>query len=364
MKKIKVSTRENPYDIIIEKGCFKNFLDISKRYKFSNKIFAVIDSKVFKLHRASVDNIISSANLRSESIKIVSSEENKSFQSLQKILEKMISTETNRDNLLLSIGGGVIGDLGGFAAAVYSRGIKCVQIPTTLLSCVDSSVGGKTGINLAGVKNIVGSYHQPSVVLIDTEFLETLPKSEILSGIGEITKYAFLTDEAFFSFVQKHLDDLLNLDQKVISRTIEKSVRFKADVVAEDEKETLGIRKILNLGHTFGHAIEVDQNYKIKHGQAVVIGILCSLILSKKLGIMDDVFFEKSIDMLSWFKNKIAVKNYNAGAMIKIMRKDKKNFDGKIKFVLLKNIGQTIVNVDADEKLVIESIDEGMRFFK
>jgi 3-dehydroquinate synthase len=364
MKKINVNLKENSCEIFIQKNILNRFRTIADQSNLKGRYFLLLDSNVNRKAKEKISKFLSDQNISNEKMILSASEKNKSFVSLEKILGRMIKLNANRDSLLIAIGGGIIGDIGGFAAATYSRGIKYVQVPTTLLACVDSSVGGKTGINFSGIKNIVGSYHQPSVVLIDPEFLKTLKPAEVLSGMGEIIKYALLSDEEFFDYVRNNLNSLYSLNTKVVAELIERSVKFKAGVVAQDEKETLGIRKILNLGHTFGHAIEADQNYKIKHGQAVIIGIVCSLYLSKRLGLLTGKKFDEIIDPINWFKGKIKVKNYNVNSMIRAMKKDKKNSEGRIKFVLLKDIGKTLVNVEAERGQIVDSINEGMKFFK
>ncbi len=364
MKKVEVKLKENSYEVLIQNGLLNSYHSITRKLNLTASGFLLIDAKVQKYHPEKINKFLKDLGVTKWQKKIISTEMNKSFFSLQKILERMIKLNVNRDNLFISVGGGITGDVGGFAAAIYSRGISHIQIPTTLLACVDSSVGGKTGINLAGIKNIVGVYHQPSVVLIDLEFLQTLEPSEILSGMGEIVKYALLSDDDFFNDVFNNLDLLYSLNSKIVSDLIERSVKFKAGVVAKDEKEILGIRKILNLGHTFGHAIEADQNYKIKHGQAVIVGIVCSLYLSLKLNLMNEETFNKCIGMFDWFRGKVVIKNYRINSMLSAMRKDKKNFEGKIKFVLLQDIGKTLVNVEADKKKIEDSIKAGIQFFE
>jgi 3-dehydroquinate synthase len=255
-----------------------------------------------------------------------------------------------------------VGDVAGFISATYMRGVQCVQVPTTLLAAVDSSVGGKTGINFHDTKNIIGAFYQPKLVLIDTRFLSTLSDEEILCGVGEIVKYAFITDDDMFNYVDNNLSKILNLDADTLNYVIHESIRFKGDVVQTDEKES-GLRKILNLGHTFAHAFEVQQKHRIKHGQAVIVGIACALYLSNAIGIMNDEEFEKSINLIKSFADNIKLDKFDIADFEAIMIRDKKNKEGKIKFVLLKSVGELLVDVESDWKNVEAAIQNGTNLF-
>jgi 3-dehydroquinate synthase len=263
---------------------------------------------------------------------------------------------------VLAIGGGITGDVAGFAASTYMRGIKYVQVPTTLLSAVDSSVGGKTGINFNDTKNIIGSFYQPDLVLIDSNFFKTLHNEEILCGVGELIKYAFITSPKFSKYLINNLENILSLDEKTIVKVISESVRYKGDVVFNDEKER-GLRKVLNFGHTFAHAVEVEQNHKVKHGQAVIIGIACALYLSKKVGLINDEQLKNYLRILKPFEKLISVKKYDRNKLYSIMGRDKKNTSGNIKFVLIKDIGQIVLDYEAEKKDVFYAIDNGLALF-
>jgi len=242
------------------------------------------------------------------------------------------------------------------------RGIKYIQVPTTLLAAVDSSVGGKTGVNFGKTKNVIGSFYQPKLVLIDTNFFNTLPKEEMLCGIGEIIKYAFMLDEDFFNFVIKNFDKLLLNESKVIDKAITESVTFKGNVVTADEKET-SIRKILNLGHTYAHAFEVQQDHKLKHGQAVIVGITCALYLSRKLNFVEEKDFIKYLDLLKHFSNQIRLSKIDKEKIYKIMQRDKKNRNNKIKLVLFRKVGIIITDIEVEKNLIYESISKAILHF-
>ena len=282
---------------------------------------------------------------------------------MQKIYESLLENDYSRDTLLIAIGGGIIGDICGFVAATFSRGIQYVQVPTTLLSTVDSSVGGKTGINFGKTKNIIGAFNQPNFVLIDVNFLQTLNHEELLSGLGEVVKYAYLTNLKFYKYIKKNIAEVLNKNPKVLTRIISESVRFKGDVVVSDEKET-GNRKMLNLGHTFAHAFEVETKYKLKHGQAVIVGIASALFLSNKLGLMTEEKLNELLELIYMFKDEINFGKINLDNAISIMQRDKKNRDGKIKFVLLQDVGTIVLDVEASHDEIIYALESGIGVFR
>jgi len=360
MKKIEIKIPDKEYNVILGLKSFQQLPKLLKKEKLNKNILLVIDKNVNKYYSNLIEDTFISINHKK--IIITSSEKKKNFETLNKIHSSLIKNNFGRDTVIIAIGGGIVGDITGFAAATFMRGIKYVQVPTTLLASVDSSVGGKTGINFNHTKNIIGSFHQPELVVIDTEFFKTLPEEELLCGIGEIIKYCFLTDEQFFNYVKKNIQNLLSLNDASIHHVITKSIKFKGNVVAADEKES-GIRKILNLGHTFAHAFEVEQNHKLKHGQAVIVGITCSLYLSKQLNIISENDFRKYLDFLLLFADKIKLQKVNISTIYNIMKKDKKNRSNEIRFVLVNTIGNILTDVPASKKSVIYSITKGISHF-
>ncbi len=306
MQIIKINIPQNEYNVLLGSGIFKKLLKEINQIELVKNIFVVVDSNVQKFYPNEIDKLIASHNGKINLLVIEVNEKLKSFSTMQKIYKAIIEKDYSRDTLLIAIGGGIIGDICGFVSATFSRGIQYVQVPTTLLSTVDSSVGGKTGINFGKTKNIIGSFYQPNLVLIDVNFLKTLEEDELLSGIGEVVKYAYLTDMDFHQYVKKNINKIFNKNSKVISNIISESVRFKGDVVVSDEKES-GNRKILNLGHTFAHAFEVETKFKLKHGQAVIVGIASALFLSFKLGLINNSKLEEMLELINVFKNKIYI---------------------------------------------------------
>ena len=362
MKKIDIKLPQNGYSVFVGEGILKQLLSKIRFHKLNKNLFFVIDKNVYENYNKHIDSIINSYNGKVNYILIEATEKLKSFSTMQKIYKSMLDKDYSRDTLLIAIGGGIIGDICGFVAATFSRGIQYVQVPTTLLSTVDSSVGGKTGINFGNTKNIIGAFNQPNFVLIDVDFIQTLNHGELLSGLGEIIKYAFLTNTQFYKYVYKNVNAVYKKNPKVLKKIINESVRFKGDVVVSDEKES-GNRKMLNLGHTFAHAFEVESKYKLKHGQAVIVGIACALFLSKEVGLLTESKLNDLLKLIHLFKNEINLGKFNFEKMISVMQRDKKNRDGKINFVLLRDIGSIALDIEANNDAVISSLKNGIQIF-
>lgn len=354
MKKIKVELKENPYPIFIGENIITEILPKLIGEKYSN-ILIVSDTNVGRLYGKELQNILSRTGKPVYSINLPSGENSKSFLQVQKIQSFLLKNNFNRDSLIVAFGGGVVGDLAGFVASTYMRGVDFCQIPTTLLAMVDSSVGGKTGINLSGSKNIIGSFYQPVFVIAETRFLKTLDDEEWICGLGEILKYSIIATKDYFDFVSRNLKKILSRDDAIVEKIVCESVKIKASVVKLDEKEA-GLRKILNLGHTFGHAIESILNYKIKHGTAVIAGLMLVSELSKKAGVLYEKDYIRIKKLLQNFKLNINLKKSYTAKMLKLMLKDKKSRNGKIKFVLIKNIGHLIIDAEVKENLVIDAL--------
>ena len=263
----------------------------------------------------------------------------------------------NRNDCVISVGGGITGDVSGFAASIFKRGLKFVNIPTTLLSQVDSSIGGKTGINSKYGKNLVGTFYQPSLVISDINFLKSLPKRELICGYGEILKHALIADRKFFTFLNKNGSKILNLKSPFIEQAIFQSCSIKKKVVETDEKE-IGIRKILNFGHTFAHAYEATLGYskKINHGEAVILGIKTAAkfsLLNKILNIKEFKLIENHLNKLNLPRNlNKFLSTKNLKRILSFMKKDKKNNSNKLNLVLLKKIGSPTYKLQFDEKKV------------
>jgi 3-dehydroquinate synthase len=362
MRTIEIPLHENPYKVYVGSEHLSSLFDYAAKLNLHKNIFAVIDKNVNQLHKNKLTKLFSQFEGKFNSILIEPSEQGKSLTALENIFSGLLNNSYTRDTLIVAIGGGIIGDISGFAASIFARGVQYVQAPTTLLAAVDSSVGGKTGVNFNSTKNIIGTFYQPKFVLIDTEFFGTLPKEERICGLGEIVKYAYLTDDNFYSFVKNNLAKIENLEKSILERVILSSIKFKSNVVAEDEKES-GLRKILNLGHTFAHAIEIEQQHRIKHGEAVIIGIACSLFLSNTLEILNDEKLAEMLSLLILFQDRIKISGYDKYDVYKNMSRDKKSVNNRIKFVLIKDVGNILIDVEASKEQIIYSIENGMGLF-
>ena len=287
-------------------------------------------------------------------------EAHKDWQTLNLIFDGLLTHGCDRKTVLFALGGGVVGDMTGFAAASYMRGVPFVQVPTTLLSQVDSSVGGKTAINHPLGKNMIGAFYQPQLVVCDLATLDSLPGRELSAGLAEVIKYGPIADMAFFSWLELNMDALLRRDRAALAHAVQRSVEIKAWVVGQDEKES-GLRAILNFGHTFGHAMEAGMGYgNWLHGEGVAAGMVMAAELSRKLGMVDDEFVARLRTLIERaglpVRGAIIDKQDNAGRYLELMRVDKKSEAGEIRFVLIDGPGKAVVK-SAPDALVREVID-------
>ena len=289
-------------------------------------------------------------------------EENKTLEVLNLILDKALELGLDRKTTFIALGGGVIGDMVGFASAIYQRGVNFIQIPTTVMAMVDSSVGGKTGVNHPLGKNMIGAFHQPECVFIDTNTLSTLPDRELHSGVAEVIKYGLIRDAPFFEWLEENMDSINGRDPIALRYAIKRSCENKAEVVKEDEKEA-GVRATLNLGHTFGHAIENGSGYGAwLHGEAVAIGTAMAATMSAKMGWIDEALVKRTYDILMKAKCPVELpvdSPMNRDIFLKTMSVDKKVANGKLRLILLKgDLGNCLFTGDFDEEAMKETIDE------
>lgn len=290
------------------------------------------------------------------SIVLPDGEQYKTMETLNQVFTELLRSCADRDTVLFALGGGVIGDLTGFAASCYMRGIPYVQVPTTLLSQVDSSVGGKTAVNHSLGKNMIGTFYQPECVIADTTTLKTLPLRELRAGLAEVVKYGFIDDTQFLDWFEEHLDKLLTLDEEAISYAIHRSCQIKAKIVAQDEKEH-GLRAVLNFGHTFGHAIESGAGYgNWLHGEAVGCGMVMAADLSMHCGFLTQKDFERVKDLIMRIGLPVKAPALGTDQYEKLMLNDKKTKSGEIHFVLLQRLGKAMVST-ASEDLVREVLE-------
>jgi len=357
MKIVKVNLSKNSYNIYIKQNLFGEIASHIKKQNLGNFAAVVTSRRVFALYKKNIEK--SFANLAHNIIILPDGERAKTKAGLFRVLQGIIKADKlNRKIFVVCLGGGTIGDVGGFAASIYKRGVPYIQVPTTLLSAIDASIGGKTAIDLEHAKNILGAFYQPKAVFIDQKFLNTLEEKQIIEGVAEAIKYAVIKNEAFFNFLSKNFREVISLKTPSVLKVIDTCVNIKAKIVEADEREKLGIRTILNFGHTFAHALEAASKYKkISHGQAVSLGMLYAAYLSNKLGLCSRLEPCQIRDLLKKFGLPVKCK-YNPKAIYKAMSYDKKNISGKFRMVLLQEIGRVRVVDGISESLIAKTIKE------
>lgn len=355
MKTIKIKLTEKSYSVFIDANSLSKLTE-KINSGLTTKCLLIIDSNVEKYHSNFLRTTFADLNCKLFKYVLKATEQNKSLKQVENIFKFLSDNYFDRNSIIISVGGGITGDISAFVASTFMRGINYYQVPTTLLSMVDSAVGGKTGVNFNNRKNLVGSFYQPSGVFINFRFLSSLPKKEIFSGSGEIFKYCFLADQKNYNLLKNNLNNIFNNIPVDFERTVESCLRIKSNIVYQDEKEVTGLRKILNLGHTFAHAFEIQSNYKLKHGEAVIAGVFCALFLSETLGYISRERLDKFISDFNFIKLNKIIYDLEEEEVYKKMVGDKKNLSGKIKLVLLENIGKIIVDVEADKSVIIDSI--------
>ena len=345
MQKIRVELGERSYNIMIGSGILKDIGRIIEKFEFSNKAALISNPTVYNLYGKTVSESLKASGYDLIEVLLPDGEEYKSLASAEKIYESLLKAKLDRKSVLIALGGGVIGDITGFAASTYMRGIDFIQIPTTLLAQVDSSVGGKTGVNHPLGKNMIGAFWQPKLVCIDTSTLETLPRREFLSGLGEVIKYGVIWDEDFFVYLESNSDKILRLDKEALTHIIWRSCEIKSEVVSKDERES-GLRAILNYGHTIGHAIETITGYKkYLHGEAVAIGMYMEARLSHQLGLIEKKAVARIKALIDSYKLPSEMPDeIQIYDLMEKMQIDKKTVGGKMHFVLPEKVGSARIH--------------------
>ncbi|MDE0314273.1 MAG: 3-dehydroquinate synthase [Candidatus Poribacteria bacterium] len=359
VKTLHVELNENSYPLLVGAGILKRIGEFLKSYAKSTKALLVTDTFVHHRYAPLVLESLKNAGFDVAIIDVPVGEESKSLEQFARIQDSLVENQLDRGSTLIALGGGVVGDLAGFAAAVYMRGIAYVQIPTTLQAQVDASVGGKTAINHPKGKNLIGAFHQPKLVLLDVDTLKTLPKRDIRAGLIEVIKMGVIRDEPLFQMVEENLDEILNLDAETLIEMIARACVNKADIVAKDEKESQ-LRMVLNYGHTFGHALEALTHYKkYRHGEAVSIGMNCAAQLAVNLGMFSETDFERQRALLNRAKLPLAYPyDLSAKAICNAMYHDKKTLGGKLRLILPTRIGEVVIRDDVTDTQIIQAISQ------
>ncbi len=339
MNQIVVGLGERSYPIWIGERILSNVGSALDEVDFPLKVAVVTNPTVGDLYCEQLIDTLVASGRQVSVIRVPDGEEYKTLETLENIYDVLIERQFDRYCGIIALGGGGIGDLTGFAAATYLRGLPFVQIPTTLLSQVDSSVGGKTGVNHPQGKNLIGAFYQPKHVHIDVMALETLPKREYSSGMAEVVKYGIMRDLEFFTWLEAHREVLAGRSAEALAYAIKRSCQIKADVVEKDEKEQ-GLRALLNLGHTFGHAVETLAGYGVvKHGEAVAIGMVMAARASAGIGLCSDDDIERIVELLTYFDLPVTPPDYSVKEYLSVMQRDKKVKDGVVRVVLNHGIG-------------------------
>ena len=358
MKIIPVHLKNNPYKVYVGRNLLKGLPNKIRNLKLGNFGLVITSPKILSLHRDKIEKAFGNKNYKI--ITVVDGERAKSRLWLDRVIQKLISADVlSRKIFIVCLGGGTIGDLGGFIASIYKRGIPYIQIPTTLLGQIDSSIGGKTAIDLKEAKNILGAFYQPKAVFIDTAFLKTLPAKEISQGLAEAIKYGAIKDKDFFTFLKTNYKKILKLNQDCILKLILTCVKIKAKIVSEDEHETKGLRTILNFGHTLAHALESSLEYKkLSHGEAVSLGMIYAAQLSKILGKCSQQEVNQIEEILKLFSLPTKIK-FNVLTIYKSLTYDKKFISGEIRMVILQKIGK----VEIITKISPQEIRKTLKIF-
>jgi len=354
METVNVNITQQPYSVYIGSDIFNQFAAILRKHYQGRQIAIITSRFIFELHGKEIIKQLKNKG-KVITLFVPDGESSKSIEQTQHLYTHLLKKKFERGALIIALGGGVIGDLAGFVAATYLRGVPFVQIPTTLLAQVDSSVGGKVGINHNLGKNLIGAFKQPLFVFSDIALLKTLKDSELRCGLGEAVKYGFIQNRSFFEYFDQNLDRALEYDTDVLLKMVKTSVQSKADVVEKDEKEQ-NLRMILNFGHTFGHALEKLYGFSgVKHGEGVILGMACALEYSRLKNDIAEDDYKAGIALLKRFPVQYELKKIDIDKLLNYMTLDKKVKDNKIRLVLVPEIGRYYIEKEADLELIKEA---------
>lgn len=358
MRVVKVDLAERSYPIYIGSGILPDFGRFYKQHNLGRRVAIISDHTVGKVYGSVVEDALEGFGVHR--IDVPDGEESKALPVAEDIITRLIERRFDRSSTIVALGGGVIGDLAGFVASTFLRGIAYVQVPTTLLAQTDSSVGGKVAVNHPLGKNLIGAFYQPKFVFIDTEVLKTLPREELLAGLTEVVKYGVIWDEGFFSFLESDLDRILELDPEAVQRVVERCCQIKAEVVSQDERES-GLRSILNYGHTIGHAIEALTEYKgYKHGQTIGLGMIAAAKMAFDMGLLSEDGFWRQENLLKRIDRPKGIDDLSVEDIVERMGSDKKVRDDRIRFVLAERVGK----VALIDRVAPEVIAAGIKYIQ
>ena len=353
MRTVKLNLKKRSYLIYIEEGLIVKTGCLLKKLKIGKDAVIITNNYLRKKFGTKVKNSLKRHGYSLKFYIVPDSEKAKSIRYCLDLIDKISMYDKNKQIFLIALGGGVIGDLTGFVASIYKRGVAYIQIPTTLLAQVDSSIGGKTAIDLKVAKNLVGAFHQPKAVIVDPGLLKSLPERQLRSGLAEVIKYAIIKDKSLFSFLNNNPKKILSLNKRAIELIEKKCIDIKAKVVGKDEKEKKGIRTILNFGHTIGHALESAYGYtKYNHGEAISIGMACAAEIACSLKLIKQKELNKIIDLIKLYKLPTRIKGASLNKIMSSLSRDKKFIQTKNRFVLPKSIGRVVVKNNIPEAII------------
>lgn len=361
MLTVHVNLGPRSYDIAVVSGDAAGMGLFARQRSGGTLAFIVSDEHV-KGHAEATAAALSAAGFKTASAILPSGEAQKSLATAAQLYDRLAEQHADRKTLVVAVGGGVMGDLAGFVAATFARGLQLFMVPTTLLAMVDSSVGGKVGVNHPRAKNLIGAFHQPVGVWIDTATLSTLPEREYRSGLAEVVKYGVILDAELFAYLESHAEAILRRDAGAVQYIASRCCRLKADVVEKDEREETGLRAVLNYGHTFAHAFETAAGYGAwLHGEAVAAGMACAALLAQRRGLIDTDLVERQRRLLERFALPTATPNWSIEPLIDTMRSDKKSLAGRLRFILPVRLGEVSLFDDIPEPLVREVLTASVK---
>lgn len=357
MKKIEVKLGQGGYPVLIGHGLLSSVADHLKKLYTGDRVIVVTHPRINRLHGSSLLKNLQNLGLSFELLEVPEGEEHKSLEEASALYDEFGRCQVDRTTPVLALGGGVIGDLAGFAAATYMRGVPLVQLPTTLLAMVDSSIGGKTAVNHGKIKNTIGVFYQPVLVAADIAVLKTLPENEFINGMAEIIKYGFIQDNQLFYILENNLESIKHREESYLEEIVYRCASIKARVVEQDEKDT-GLRNILNFGHTVGHAIEAVSDFNVSHGQAVAAGMVAASKISLKMGLLAVTEFERIKSVIFRYGLPVDVASWPIEDLMQAMKHDKKRAGNRMRMVLVRKIGEVFIDQDIDPSLVQRTLEE------
>ena len=358
MDTIDVALRERSYPIYVGVDTLNTFGEVCRNHELPSNLGIISDTNVAQHYLRPIENSLKHLDFQVSSVVISPGEKRKSLAQAAKLYEWLLESRFGRDSGIIALGGGVVGDLSGFVASSYQRGVAFVQSPTSLLAQVDSSIGGKTGVNHPLGKNMVGTFYQPRFVFSDVRTLQTLPQREVVCGLGEVIKLSIIRDPSLFEYIGEFLVDILNREEEVLLRLVRQCAAIKASIVSTDENESMATegRVVLNLGHTIGHALESSSNYRVKHGEAVLLGLLAE----GRLALEQKKFSPNDFEKLECLINRIPLRNHRSSLrqdqLLHFIAHDKKARKGRVRFVLPRTIGEVYVSEEVSEKEILKAL--------